>query len=60
MYINSIIYIQQSWSDKMVERACNVMSTYEERRMHILSVTASVEEFLTEYPALAHPAMVCL
>ena len=137
MYINSIIYTQQSWSDKMVERVRNVIkrdckrtkqsveedespapkqkrskkavdllrrypvnvtstldlmpdrhsveelkraienelakgrprdlvlapllkSTYEERRMHILSVTASVEGFLTEYPALARPAMVCL
>ena len=58
MYINSIIYSQQSWSDEMVERVRNVMSTYEERRMHILSVNAFVEEFLTEYPALAHPAMV--
>ena len=35
-------------------------STYEERRMDILSATVSVDEFLTNYPALSRPAMACL
>ena len=34
-------------------------STYEERRMHILSEPTSVDEFLNNYPALSRPAMVC-
>ena len=35
-------------------------STFEERRMHILSEPASVDDFLKGYPALSRPAMVCL
>lgn len=35
-------------------------STYEERRMNILSVTMSVNDFLSDYPALKRPAMVNL
>lgn len=35
-------------------------STFEERRMHILSEPNSVNEFLKNYPALSRPAMVCL
>lgn len=34
-------------------------STYDERRMYVLNDATSVNQILSKYPALCHPAMVC-